>query len=245
MNTRYAHLMNNAHLARLADGAKGELQVTSKVIKLVGGVDAMTRRIVSLWLLMFDVYRTMGRSWYPEANEFASFLANTYELTLWQSSQVIAVLSPQNPWQGRYSKNGIRMGDGNRLCAVRVIDSFYHGGQEAVMSLRGWGYAPEFLKKAIRVMMGEEIDWNSAPKTYRFACLIFNPLRRDIAVIDSHASRIATGNVGGRYHIVSKSAYPFIEQAYLNAGIILNEAASDVQGGTWVLASEGELYEKE
>lgn len=220
----------------------GEIHVNVKIVNLIGGVDSMTRRLVSLWLAMPETYRTMGNGWYPEANQFAQFLADTYGYTLWQTSQVIAVLSPQNPWDGKYSKVGKRISDGNRLCAVRVIDAFYHGGENAVMVLKGWGYSGEFLRKAIRVLQGIELDWSGAPKTYRFALLIHNPLRTDIAVIDSHASRIATGNIGGRYHVVKGNAYPMIETAYMNAGIILDLPASIVQAGLWTLAIEGELY---
>lgn len=236
------HLMDNAHLAQ---GDKpGDLKVTAKIVKLVGGVDAMTRRLVSLWLEMPEHYRSVGATWYGDAHQFAVFLAETYDYTVWQTSQVIAVLSPQNPWNGKYSKNGKRMGDGNRMCAVKVIDAFYHGGVDAVMALRGWGYAPAFLAKAILVLQGEELDWSGAPKTHRFAMLIANPKRTDIVVVDSHASRVATGNVGGRYHVVQANAYFDIEQAYFNAGVILNVPASQVQAGTWELAAEGGLYEK-
>lgn len=224
---------------------QGDMMVNVKTVKAIGGIDNMTRRLVSLWLEMSDYYRNLGWSWYSDANIFAQFLSDTYGYTLWQIAQVIAALSPQNPWDGKYTKVGKRVSDGNRLCAVKVIDAFFHHGESAVLALvgkNGWGYSGEFLRKSIKALQGETIDWTGAPKTYRFALLIADPTRTDIAVIDSHASRIATGNVGGRYHVVQKGAYPLIEQAYMKASIILGIPAYVLQAGTWTMSSEGLLY---
>lgn len=240
MNTTYTDLMNNSTL--VVKPSEGELHVNATILRQIGGVDSMARRLVSLWLLMPEVYRSMGYAWYNEANDFASFLAHTYGFTVWQIAQVIAVLSPQNPWDGKYNKLGKRMHDGNRLCAVRVIDAFYNGGSDSVMALRGWGYAPAFLAKSVLVLQGSELEWGTAPKTHRFALLIADPSRLDIAVIDSHASRIATGNCGARYHVVTKSAYAPIESAYIVAAKILGIPAYVLQAGTWTLAIEGQLY---
>jgi hypothetical protein len=61
-------------------------------------------------------------------------------------------------------------------------------------------------------------------------------------VCDSHASRIATGNLGNRYHVVQAPAYPLIEEAYMLAGEILGQPAYVIQAGTWEFAQEGNLY---
>lgn len=220
----------------------GEVSVTVAAIKAIGGVESMTRRLVSLWLELTEVYRDKGWGWFDEGHEFAAFLAETYEYTTWQVAQVISVLSPQNPWDGKYTKDGKRKGDGNRLCAVRMIDAFYHGGRDAVFALRGWGYAPDFLEKACKVLEGIELDWSGAPKTYRFARLLDNPRLPNVAVCDSHASRIATGNLGGRYHVVCLAAYALIEKAYLVAAEILDIPAYVLQAGLWVAATEGLIY---
>jgi hypothetical protein len=224
----------------------GEVSVSAKSIAYVGGVEGMARRIISVWLLMGDAYQNIGLHWYDIASAFAQDLATVYGLTLWQTSQVIAVLSPQNPWDGKLSKKGIKISDGNRICALNTIIAWTTGGEDAVMSIKGdkgnWGYAPDFLAKAVRILKGEELDWSGAPKTYRFAQLIFDPTRTDIVCCDSHASRIATGNLGGRYHVVSLPAYAPMEQAYLLAGSLLGVPAYVVQAGTWQFAVDGMLY---
>ncbi len=96
--------------------------------------------------------------------------------------------------------------------------------------------------RAIRVLQGEELDWSKSPKTYRFALLLDNPRLRNVAVADTHASRISTGNLGARYHVVGETAYPLIEQAYINAGLILDVSAAEAQAGTWQAAVDGLIY---
>lgn len=219
-----------------------EVSVNAKSVKFLGGVEAIARRIVSVWLAMPEYYQQVGWHWYDVASDFAQDLATVYNLTLWQTSQVIAVLSPQNPWDGAYKKDGTRFKDGNRLCALNTIKAWFDGGEAAVMALRGWGYAPDFLTKAVKVLQGQELDWSTAPKTHRFALLIADPKRTDIAVIDSHASRVATGNLGDRYHVVAASAYKFLEDAYMWAASLLGIPAYVLQAGTWQFAVEGNLY---
>jgi hypothetical protein len=230
--------------------SSGEIYVNAKAIVRVGGVEQMTRRIVGVHLGMDDYYRGVGQNWYAEGNEFAATLAETYDLTVWQVAQVISVLSPQNDWSGRFDKFGNQVTDGNRLCSLNVIKAFVEGGavavdqlrQERVANHRGWGYPSMFLGKAIRVLEGQELDWSGAPKTHRFAILLADPTRDDIAVCDTHASRVATGNLGNRYHVVAQNAYMSIEEAYMTAGVILGLPAYAVQAGTWQYAVDGNLY---
>jgi hypothetical protein len=220
----------------------GEINVSLKAVNYVGGVEGIAQRLVAIWLDMPEHYRSIGLHWYDEASEFAQDLATVYGLSLWQVAQVIAVLSPQNPWNGSYTKEGIQFKDGNRLCTIKVIKAWIEGGAEAVRKLKGWGYAPEFVERAIRVLQGQELDWSTAPKTHRFALLIADPKREDIAVIDSHASRIATGNLGGKYHVVAKAAYKPLEKAYMLAASVLGIPAYVLQAGTWQFAVDGNLY---
>lgn len=220
----------------------GEVQVNKQAIARCGGVVEMTKRLVGMWLDMDEHYRGRGWGWYDEGCEFATLLSETYGFTLWQVAQVISVLSPQNPWAGAFTTKGRQYKDGNRLCTLNVIVAFCEGGEDAVYALRGWGYAPMFLKKAIVVMQGGELDWSKAPKTHRFALLLANPKLLDTVVCDSHASRIATGNLGNRYHVVSPNAYPLLEKAYIDAAAILGIPAYVLQAGTWCLATDGGLY---
>jgi len=220
----------------------GEVSVAAKSVHYVGGVDGISRRLIAIWLAMPEHYRTVGLHWYDDANEYAQSLATVYNLTLWQTSQIIAVLSPQNPWDGAYTKEGVQFKDGNRLCALNTIKAWFEGGESAVMALRGWGYAPDFLAKAVKVLQGQELDWSTAPKTHRFALLIADPKRTDIAVMDTHASRIATGNLGNRYHVVASSAYLLLESAYMLAAFVLGLPAYVIQSGLWQAAVDGLFY---
>lgn len=236
-------------MANIQEGAaytirkgSGEVSVAAKSVAYVGGVEGIARRLVAIWLAMPEHYRTIGLHWYDDAHEFAGNLATVYDLTLWQTAQVIAVLSPQNPWNGKVTEDGRRWSDGNRLCALNVCKTWTEYGADAVTALHGWGYAPDFLAKAVRILKGEELDWSTAPKTYRFALLIADPKRPDIAVIDSHASRIATGNLGNRYHVVAASAYKSLEDAYMLAASLLGIPAYVLQSGTWQFAVDGNLY---
>lgn len=220
--------------------SSGEVSVSAKSVKFVGGIEGIARRLVNLWLSMPEHYHRIGESWYAEGHEFVCDVAQAYGYSVWQVAQVVAALSPQNPWDGM--RNGKRFSDGNRLCAIKVVQSFYYGGASAVRELRGWGYAPSFVERCIKVLSGEDVFWDTSPKTYRFAMLLANPELTDIVVVDSHASRIATGNLGNRYHVVGKAAYPPLEKGYILAAEILGVPAYVLQAGTWQYAVDGELY---
>jgi hypothetical protein len=244
--------MDTAHITEGFSIRKpgNEVSVNAKAIAMAGGLEAMTRRIVGVWLDMPEHYRTVGLHWYDDGHEFASDLAQVYNLSVWQVAQVIAVLSPQNPWAGKFDKLGVQWADGNRLCTLKVIKAWFEGGRDQVMAMvgsrtkggQGWGYTADFCGKACDILEGKELDWSGAPKTHRFALLLANPKRTDIVVCDSHASRIATGNLGNRYHVVQAPAYPLIEEAYMLAGEILGQPAYVIQAGTWEFAQEGNLY---
>lgn len=235
------HPAMNMSLVEPGDGyslrkTDNDVSVSVKSIKRVGGVPAMTRRIINVWESLPERYYLAGESWYGEAHEFAVGLAKTYEHSLWQVAQVIGVLSPQNPWEGNGGKR-----IGNKQCAVQFLDAWAYGGPELALSLRGWGFAPKFKEKAARVLLGDELSWDNAPKTYRFSLLIWNP-HLDVVVVDSHSSRIATGNLGNRYHVVQPRAYRHIEMAYQEAGLLLNIPAREVQAGLWVAATEELIF---
>lgn len=252
MKLSLSYLMDNTNVApgpntytlRKVKGQEdtGEVSVSKKSVEFVGGVKGMARRLIAVYNAMPEPYRQIGWHWYDDANGLAVDLADTYNFSSWQTAQVISVLSPQNPWDGRRNKAGERISDGNRLCALNVVKSYVEGGADLVRKLRGWGYAPDFIAKAIAVLEGKELDWSGAPKTYDFACLIFDPKRLDIAVCDSHASRIATGNLGGRYHVIAKAAYGLIRKAYLLAARVLGIPAHVLQSSTWQFAVDGGLY---
>lgn len=218
----------------------GDISISKKSVKAAGGLDRMVQRIVGIWLEMPERYRLVGPTWFPEAHEFACALADTYNITLWQASQVVGVLSPQNPWDSEKAHG--RGKDGNRLCATKVIHAWAMHGESEVLRLRGWGYAPAFVRKCIRVLLGEELDWKGAPKTHRMSLLVWNPEIEGVVLVDSHSSRVALGNLGNRYHVVTVAAYPLIELAYLKAGELLGVPARHVQAGTWAFAAEGNLY---
>lgn len=245
--TNYKHHMDNTQVEAGPDTFSvrktgNEASIAVKAVEYSGGIEGIARRLIAVWLDMPEHYRTVGLHWYDIASEFAQDLATVYGLTLWQTSQVISVLSPQNPWNGKINKDGVQFRDGNRLCSLNVIKAWFEGGESSVMALHGWGYASPFLDKAVKVLRSEELDWTGALKTHRFALLIADPTRTDIVVIDSHASRIATGNLGDRYHVVAKSAYPSLESAYLLAASTLGIPAYVLQAGTWQFATEGYLY---
>lgn len=216
--------------------ADGDISVAVKTVKRSGGHDAMVQRIIGVWLDMPEAYRAVGVGWYPKAHRFALELSEVYDITLWQACQVIAAISPQNPWEGDGKKIG------NKACALLLIKTWREDGTDAALALKGWGFNPAFVVKALAVLNGEPVSWKDAPKTYRFALLIFNPDLLDVAVIDSHSSRVATGNIGNRYHVVSTSAYPHIEKAYTVAADLLGIPASILQAGTWQYASDGLLW---
>lgn len=220
----------------------GEVAVSLKSVKFVGGVEGCAKRIVAVWMAMPEFYKRVGWTWYATGNEFAEALGKTYGYSTWDIAQVISILSPQNPWDGKVSKAGKRIQDGNRLCTVKVVKAYCEGGEQAVLDLRGWGYGQTFTRKALRVLRGETIDWSTSPKTGDFAMLLANPTLDDIAVVDTHASRIATGNLGGKYHVVGKAAYKPLADAYRLAAKILGVPVYVVQAGTWQFAVDGHVY---
>lgn len=221
----------------------GEATINAKALQVAGlTVESMAKRLVACWLELNDHYQHVGYTWYADANLFARIISEMYGISTWQASQVISALSPQNPWDGKRTKEGKLYRDGNRLCTLKVVDAFFSGGEDAVYALSGWGYAPDFLAKAILALRNVDIDWSTSPKTGDFALLIANPERTDIAVIDSHASRIATGNLGGVYHVVEASGYKVIRSAYMMAAKALGIPAYVLQAGIWQAAADGLLY---
>lgn len=214
----------------------GDISIAKKSVARSGGHERMVQRIIGVWESMPEAYRLVGHGWFPKANLFAKELARDYDITLWQAAQVISVLSPQNPWEPEGKKIG------NQACALLLVHTWRTQGEDAVWQLSGWGFAPAFVTKALAILRGEEVDWSGAPKTYRFALLIYNPKLLNVAVVDSHSSRVATGNLGNRYHVVSVAAYGPIEAAYVAAALLLGIPASILQAGTWQYASDGLLW---
>lgn len=95
----------------------------------------------------------LGKNWYKDAQDFAKYLSETYNLDTYVCASVISALSPNNKWQR------------NKIDAETVIKAYLNGiGADSVKVCT---YNANKIK-AFRILKGDLITEKS-PKTHSFA----------------------------------------------------------------------------
>ena len=94
-----------------------------------------------------------GKNWYKDAQDFAKYLSETYNLDTYVCASVISALSPNNKWQR------------NKIDAETVIKAHLNGISQD--SIKVCTYNANKIK-AFRILKGDLITEKS-PKTHSFA----------------------------------------------------------------------------
>lgn len=160
-------------------------------------VQTLTRSLNATKTYADEILVREGERWYQTANEFAYALATDYGYTLEQCACVIAVYSPQTPWQENMSY-------AQRACAGERTHGKYPGSMGAkagrILSVRGpLAHNMEYLSTFVAE------SWR---KTYNFAYNIAQPDNDTYVTIDSHMAKFfnrpeSSISVKGRYQVMA------------------------------------------
>ncbi len=155
-------------------------------------------------------------NWYWEANKYAQYLADKYEVSLSVACGVIASLSPLKRW------------DENK----RIAESFLRNGRGEHTKL--------FLDKARQI---KESDGDvetiavilSGNKIISFFINILEPDQQNFVTIDRHALSIVLGRsvADGEYRGMTLKQYEFFVSAYHIAGKKAGISPVVMQSITW------------
>lgn len=157
-----------------------------------------------------------NNDWYKEANDYAGYLANIFDIKISVACGIIAALSPIKTWNE------------NKLIAY----SFLQSGKA--------GHVKLFLEKAKAILeCGGEVEdictILNGRKITSFFLNILNPSNSQNITIDRHALSIALGrNIKEQEGVgITKRQYEFFVTAYKAAGAKLNISPVLVQSVTW------------
>ena len=176
-----------------------------------------------------------GQQWYKNANEIASRLASTNNITTTKAAGVIAALSPNNKWE--------------RNChdAENLIQAFIHGEEDDAREVSVCTYSA-MKEKAIKILSitdyeedyySKVIEILNGPKIIEFFNCIMQ--KKDVC-IDGHAYSIWFGermtmkqvpNIGKRLRERIKSDY-LDATNWINEEMETNYLPSDIQAIVWV-----------
>lgn len=158
--------------------------------------------------------RIEGMKWYTDAHDFAQMVAETYDLTVKQVSQLISLLSPQKKWEQNKAD----------------VLQFLNGDTDSIFSTK------RTLSECEAVIdSGFEIP-ESRMKTFAFAKCIEEAYdnESDPVVIDRHAIKIAYGQMSAKPIIITDKRYRDAREAYKIVAEKNGLRAHEVQAITWV-----------
>ena len=180
----------------------------------------MKKHILNWYNKASGIELVQGLDWYEDANEYAMYLADKYNvIDLFKVSQVIALLSPQVDWET------------NKKNAEKIIDCWYSSYD--FMSLKI--FATEVQKaNCIDCLNGDYSIPVTALKTRSFAINIYNPSIRDCITIDRHATKVALNDLKAGGVALTKKNYFEISKAYKAVSLKLGITPSQLQAVTWI-----------
>lgn len=155
-----------------------------------------------------------GKVWYMDAHEFAQEVANEYDLTVAQVSQLISLLSPQKKWEQ------------NKADVINFLD----GETGSIFSTK-----KTLAECGAVVDEGFTIPSNRM-KTFAFAKCIEEAKDNttDPVVIDRHAIKIAYGQMSAKPIIITDLRYREAEMAYRIVAKENGMRAHEVQAISWI-----------
>lgn len=170
---------------------------------------------------IFEASDKSGLSWYDDANEFCTKVAEKYSLPIDKVCAVVSALSPATNWEQ------------NKKDSVNLIEAFL-GVSKRKFKFTTYG---QNVVKAQSIL--EETARNSetffslktGAKTFNFYHNILNPEDANYVTIDRHAYRIATGN---EYVRITPKQYRLIAEHYKKAAKKLGITPARLQAALWV-----------
>lgn len=177
-------------------------------------IKQQTNRILKLYERATGPEESAGLVWYKEAQNFAIDVANEYDLTIRQVSQLISLLSPQKKWEQNKAD----------------VISFLDGSTSSIFSTK------KTLSECEAVVDSNFEIPQSRLKTYAFAkCIEYaHDEKHDPVVIDRHAIKIAYGQQSAKPIIITEKRYRDASEAYVLASKKLGIRAHELQAITWV-----------
>ncbi len=185
--------------------------------------------ILRLYRSATPAERAEGETWYSSALTHAVGMSDRYGVTVHQAVAVIAVLSPQVPW------------DRNLVAADELLRT---GDCSGVLGLS--------KAKALRILSGEDVGTVmacpacvsamgahvcSGEKVRSFYAAIMAAGETDTVCVDRHAYDAAIGERGDdrtRHALDRKGVYGAVADAYRSAASTLGVSAAVVQAVVWV-----------
>jgi hypothetical protein len=213
----------------------------------------LTLNIYKAWQSCTLQDKTEGGLWYQEANQFCEDIADGTGYSIDHVIAVLAVLSPRNKWE----RNKV---DCFNLCyeAANLLFDTKSRGIDAIDDALMETYRDELTRVkvatfnsnkaiAISILTDKESSLYYAyerilgQKTRNFAYCIHHAYRPCGHVcIDTHATRIAVGELNGESEKLTARNYDRIAKAYVDAAKIISGdtgdtiAPQDLQAITWL-----------
>lgn len=180
--------------------------------------DTMVLNILAAYADSTGDERREGFAWYPEARDYAAYLAQAFGLSTKITAAVIAALSPQTSWGH------------NKRWARQVIEAYVAGDD---LPRRGLG---NNLRRAKIALSGDLSDIARSKGTLKVHNFYRSILGSPGAVcVDRHAMRVAIGDPQAAGGITSDGAYNKVAAAYRDAAQELRKGVRHVQAVTWLV----------
>lgn len=174
----------------------------------------LTRRITSEYRNATQAQITAGREWYPTAHSIARDMADSYGLTIVQTSGIISALSPITAWT-----------DNVRRAWQALADHAEHGTVSR-------GHTAHSLANVNMILRGEDPDTVlRGNKTNAFYHAIRSAGTVGHAVVDRHAWNMLLGTVGA--NPPTDKQYRTAADLFQRAADILDAPVHTVQAVTW------------
>lgn len=215
--------------------------MTSRNFEMRPGV--LVNNILSVYEKSTHSERIQGSSWYRKANRICRSYANQFKLPLDRVTATLAVLSPNNTWEGNVNDLFTTLyahwdGDLRRATRLYKPSPTYMplGDGSAYKHLREKTY-PANLAKAFDILQHGNFSALRGAKVNAFHRCVLNP-DNDVeeVCIDSHATSIAHGvryTSKGAPPLTSKR-YSALSDAYKEAGALAGLLPHHMQAITWV-----------
>jgi len=179
------------------------------------------------------------RWWYFRARTWCDRLSSAHGVPVDRVVAVLAVLSPSCLWERNLSdtRNLVTWWAGGRKGRRPSCQTYGRNVKKALGILRA--PADACLERLISPRRP-----TGAPKTLSFYRMILSPWRRDVVVVDRHASTVALGSRpnGGR---ISFRRYRDIMGAYQRAGLRRGLSGAEAQACCWEAWRSGLLEDLE
>jgi hypothetical protein len=201
-----------------------------RIIKQLQNVNFQVNNILEIYKQSSDNEIIEGKQWYKQANELSKLMAVKYNLTVIQTSGIIAALSPGTNW----NQNII---DANNLCSLLNVGKDIHAivcttyNQNKLKASYLYHNRNLTKNEVFQILLGRSKKVN---KTSSFFLNILSPESDDICTIDRHAYRINLGITESIDVPLTEKRYLCMNKAYKQASNQLNISSIELQAIVWL-----------